>query len=251
MTITWGGHATMLIAINDAHILTDPNLAERLFVLKRYSKPGLTNIELQTVTHTILSHAHLDHTDKATLRRLPRAAKVFARGRITNIPKALGFSATPMKWNEAVEYANVKITCLPVKHFGGRWQINGDFLKYHYASFMIEAGGKTVYFGGDTAYSPHFKDIANKFPKIDVALLPIGAYEPRWMMRENHVDPKEALQGFLDLGAGVMIPMHYGTFNLAREAMDAPPKELLAAARAAKVIEKIHILEPGQSYTSM
>lgn len=250
MTITWGGHATMLININDAHILADPNLATRMFVLKRYSKPGLTEGQLQTVTHGILSHAHLDHTDKATLRRLPRSVKFFARGGITNIPRALGFPTSRLEWHESADYEQVTITCLPVKHFGGRWQVNGDFLKYHYASFMIESGGKTVYFGGDTAYSQHFKDIAARFPKIDVAILPIGAYEPRWMMHENHVSPEEALQGFIDLGARVMIPMHYGTFKLSREPMDAPPKELLAAAKEANVTEKICILKPGQTYTS-
>jgi L-ascorbate metabolism protein UlaG (beta-lactamase superfamily) len=248
MTITWGGHATMLIDINDSHILTDPNLAMRMFVLKRYSKPGLTDAELQTVTHTLLSHAHLDHTDKATLRRLPRSTKVFARGKITNIPKALGFPVKSMEWGDTAEHAGVRISCLPVKHFGGRWQINGDFLKYHYASFMIEAGGKTIYFGGDTAYGPHFKNIAKKFPNIDVAILPIGAYEPRWMMHENHVSPEEALQAFIDLGARVMIPMHYGTFKLSREPMDAPPRALLAAAQNASVANKIHILEPGMKY---
>jgi L-ascorbate metabolism protein UlaG (beta-lactamase superfamily) len=153
-----------------------------------------------------------------------------------------------MEWGDTAEHAGVRISCLPVKHFGGRWQINGDFLKYHYASFMIEAGGKTIYFGGDTAYGPHFKNIAKKFPNIDVAILPIGAYEPRWMMHENHVSPEEALQAFIDLGARVMIPMHYGTFKLSREPMDAPPRALLAAAQNASVANKIHILEPGMKY---
>lgn len=238
----------MLIQIESAAVLTDPNLATRMFYLKRHSKPGLDNTHLRSVTHVILSHAHLDHTDKATLRRLPRSAKVFARGKITNIPKALGFPISALEYNESDNYKDVKITCLPVKHFGGRWQLNGDFRKYHYASFMIEAAGKTVYFGGDTAYGPHFKDIAKLFSSIDVAILPIGAYEPRWMMHENHVNPEEALQGFIDLNARVMIPMHYDTFRLSREPIGAAPKALLLAAEKAGVTSNIHILQPGETY---
>lgn len=238
----------MLIDIGNSHILTDPNLATRMFYLRRHSKPGLDSAHLTSVTHVVLSHAHLDHTDKATLRRLPRTAKVFARGKITNIPTALGFPAQALEYTEWENYNDVKITCLPVKHFGGRWQLNGDFLKYQYASFMIEAAGKTIYFGGDTAYSPHFTEIAKQFPNIDVAILPIGAYEPRWMMHKNHVNPEEALQGFIDLRAKGMIPMHYDTFRLSREPIGEAPKALLRAADAAGITSKIHILQPGEAY---
>ncbi len=248
MKITWGGHATTLIEIGKHTIITDPNLARRLFIFKRHSTPGIDDAQLQSVTHIILSHAHLDHTDKATLRRLPRTAHAIARGSITDIPSSLKFNSTSLETGQALNQDGLSILCLPAQHFGGRWQLNGDFRKYYFASFMIQAEGKTIYFGGDSGYGPHFADIGKLFPNIDVAILPIGAYEPRRFLHHNHVSPEESLQAFLDLGAKVMIPMHWGTFKLAREPLDEPPRLLRIAAEKNNVTNRIKILQPGESY---
>ncbi len=250
MKITWGGHATTLIEIGNHRIITDPNLVRRLFLFKRQNEPGLSSDQLQTVTHIILSHGHLDHTDKATLRRIPRTAHAIARGRITDIPSSLKFNTTSLEPGESISQNSLRVTCLPAQHFGGRWQINGDFRKYHFASYMIQSEGKTIYFAGDTGYGAHFREIAKRFPNIDVAILPIGAYEPRKMLRHNHVSPEEAVQAFLDLRAKAFIPIHWGTFKLAREPIDEPPKLLQAAAEKNNISNLIHLLGPGESFAA-
>ncbi len=246
MKITWGGHSTTLIQIGDHKILTDPNLATRLFFLKRHSLPGLTDHDISGVTKVVVSHAHLDHMDKATMRRLPKSAEFVVRGKIADIPRSLNFTTHAMELWESQKHDDLTITCLPVKHLSGRWLL--DFWKYLPASYMIEHGGKTIYFGGDTAYTDHFKQITERFPKIDIAILPIGAYEPRVLMQPTHVDPYQAVQAFIDLNAEVLIPIHWGTFKLSREPFDAPPKVLMAAAKAAGVADRIRVLLPGENY---
>lgn len=247
MTITWGGHATALISFESHNVITDPNLLKWMYWFKRKSEPGLDQAQLDTVTDIVVSHAHLDHLDKRTLRRLPRTATAVARGRITEIISPLGFPTRPLQPWESYTHDGLTITCLPVIHYAGRYI--GDAKKYIPASYMIECEGKTVYFAGDTAYGPHFQEIAARFPNIDVALMPIGAYEPELIMRNTHVNPQEALQAFIDLQARAMIPIHWGTFKLSREPMDAPPKVLTAAAIAAGAQDAIHILQPGESFS--
>lgn len=248
MKITWGGHATTLISIGSHSIITDPNLLKRMWWFKRYSAPGLTDADLATVTDTVISHAHLDHLDITTLKRLPRSADIFVRGQIAAIVKPLDFPVHAMQTWDSVTKDGLTITCLPVVHLSGRWV--GDSKKYLPASFMIQCDDKTIYFAGDTAYGTHFKEIAERFPKINVGIIPIGAYEPEWMMKPTHVNPKEALQAFIDLKAEAFIPIHWGTFKLSREPMDAPPKVLMEAAQVAGLADKIHILQPGESFTS-
>ncbi len=247
MKITWGGHATLLISSGAHNIITDPNLLTRMFWFKRYSTFGLSQVELDSVTEVVISHAHFDHLDKTTLGKIPQSADVVARGQITEIVSPLGFPTHALQPWESYTNQDLAITCLPVIHMSGRTV--GDSKRYLPASYMIQCGGKTIYFAGDTAYGPHFKEITAQFPKIDLALLPIGAYEPRWMMKSTHVNPEEALQAFIDLQADWFIPIHWGTFRLSREPMDAPPKVLLTAANKAGVANKIKVLQPGQSFS--
>lgn len=247
MKITWGGHATTLISIESHTIITDPNLLKRMFWFKRHSKPGLEQTALDAVTDIIISHAHFDHLDKTTLHRLPRKATAFVRGQISDIVQPIGFPTESMELWETYTTDDMKVTCLPVVHLPGR--TIGDSKKYLPASFMIECEGKTIYFAGDTAYGSHFKQIAEKFPNIDVALMPIGAYAPRWMMQSTHVDPHEALQAFIDLRAKEFVPIHWGTFRLSTEPLNDPPKVLLAAAEAAGLADRMHILQSGESIT--
>lgn len=251
MKLTHGGHSTVLIEIGDRIIITDPVLATHLFFLRRYSKPGLTQVDLDRVDTVILSHAHFDHLDRATLKRIPRSAKVFTVGKVREIPAAFGFNSSGMEIGETITDGDLQITCLPAKHFGGRWQITGDRRKYFFASFMIKSlsSGEILYFAGDTAYADHFNEIARMFPQIDIALIPIGAYEPRTMMAAVHVNPVEALQAFVDLKAKHMIPVHFGTFKLTSEPMEAPPLILIDEAKRREMLERVSILKPGESLT--
>lgn len=250
MKIKFGGHSTVLVEIGKRKILTDPILATHLFILKRYNPPGLSQEDLDTVDTVILSHAHLDHLDKATLKRIPKTAKVFTVGQIREIPDRMGFHSTGMEVGETITEGDLQITCLPAKHFGGRWQITGDAKKYFFASFLIKSldTGEVVYFGGDTAYANHFKEISAQEKRIDLALLPIGAYEPRSMTKDVHMNPLEAVMAMQDLDAKKMIPIHFGTFKMAREPIEAPPLVLVDEATRLGLIEKIRILKPSETF---
>lgn len=248
MKLTWGGHSTVLIEIGGKVILTDPNLAKRLFFFKRYSKPGLTDADLQRVDIVLVSHAHFDHLDHATMKRIPKRAKVYTVGKIREIVNRWGFKSIGMEFGETIQEDGLRITLLPAKHFGGRWRVNGDEKKYRFGSFLIQSdSGETLYFAGDTAYADHFKHIAQRFPRIDLALIPIGAYEPRRIMQAVHVNPIEAVQAFLDLGATRMVPIHFGTFKLTKEQVDVPPLVLRDEAARLNLTDRVHIFEPGES----
>jgi L-ascorbate metabolism protein UlaG (beta-lactamase superfamily) len=143
---------------------------------------------------------------------------------------------------------DAEITCVPAQHFSARtlWDRNRTL----WCGYLVRAGGVTVYFAGDSGYAPHFKAIGARFPSIDVALLPIGAYEPRWFMKPVHMNPDEAVRAHLDLRARRSIGMHFGTFQLTDEAIDEPLRALERARQADGVSgEEFRVLDFGETAT--
>jgi L-ascorbate metabolism protein UlaG (beta-lactamase superfamily) len=249
--ITFIGHSSFLVQIGGRKLLIDPVFAERLIALRRLRRPGVRIKDLPAIDMVLLSHAHMDHLNRPSLRRIvSHTTEVTGRAPIAVVPwgvedlvNDLGFSCVvTFEWWETKSIDGLEITMTPCKHWGARL-----FKDTHrgFGGYVIRGGGHALYHSGDTAYFDGFTAIGKKL-KPEIALLPIGAYRPD-SYRGVHTCPEEALQAFLDLGARRMIPMHYGTFRLSQEPMEEPVERLLAAARHAGVAGSVRILPEGET----
>ncbi len=154
--------------------------------------------------------------------------------------------AVELDWWQSTDLARARVTYVPAQHFSARTL--HDRNRSLWGGFVVEAGGAVVYFAGDSGYCPHFTEIAERFPRIDLALLPIGAYEPRWFMRQQHMNPEEAVRAHCDLRPGRSLGMHFGTFQLTDEGIDAPVRALRAAqAEAGVAVEDFDVLGFGET----
>jgi L-ascorbate metabolism protein UlaG (beta-lactamase superfamily) len=239
IAVTFIGHASFLLQIGGRCLLLDPVWSPRASPLsfagpKRVRAPGQPLEALPGVDLLLVSHNHYDHLDLATLRAVRQRwapPAVTGLGNARHLAKA-GFRDVPeLDWWQSTEAAGLRITYVPAQHFSARTPFDRNYSLW--GGFVIQAGEATVYFAGDTGWCPHVAEIARAFPRIDLALLPIGAYAPRWFMRTQHMDPGEAVQAHRTLGARRSIGMHFGTFaGLTDEAIDGP-EAWLAEARAA------------------
>ena len=249
--VTFIGHSSFLLQIGGRNLLIDPVFAMRLVVLRRARRVGVHSRDLPAIDAVLVTHAHMDHMNLPTLRRVARLTRALSgRAPAIVVPwgcedlvSTLGFSTViSMRWWEQRDLLGLRVTMTPCKHWGARM-----FSDSHrgYGGYFIEGGGQNVYHSGDTAYFPGFKEIGERLHP-EIALLPIGAYYPD-TYRGVHTSPEEALHGFLDLGAQWMVPMHFGTFPLGREPMDEPPVRLMAEARRLGVESKVRILDEGET----
>jgi L-ascorbate metabolism protein UlaG (beta-lactamase superfamily) len=252
--VTFIGHSSFLIQIGGRKLLIDPVFAERLIALRRLRRPGVKIKDLPAIDLVLLSHAHMDHLNRPSLRRIvAHNMKVSGRAPIAVVPwgvedlvSDLGFARVlTLEWWQTKSISGLDISMTPCKHWGARL-----FKDTHrgFGGYVIRGGGHTLYHSGDTAYFDGFAKIGKRW-KPDIALLPIGAYRPD-SYRGVHTCPEEALQAFLDVGAQRMIPMHYGTFRLSQEPMDEPVERLLAAAKQAGVASSVCILPEGETDVS-
>jgi L-ascorbate metabolism protein UlaG (beta-lactamase superfamily) len=251
VAITFVGHATFLIQVDGLAILTDPVWSDRAGPLnlmgpKRVRKPGIAFGDLPKIDLVLLSHNHYDHFDKATLRQLRRAFSptvCFAAGD-TRLVAPLGFNdMRELDWWDETTFADrLKITFTPAQHSSARGL--HDRHKSLWGGTMIETKGRRIYFSGDSGYCAHFADIRPRLGAPDLALLPIGAYEPRWFMTPIHCNPAEAVRAHRDLGSKQSIGMHFGTFQLTTEAIGQPVIDLKAALAEASVAESEFMTQP-------
>ncbi|MCP4345805.1 MAG: hypothetical protein GY795_09795 [Desulfobacterales bacterium] len=219
--IMWLGHASFLIHLNGKYIITDPCLTSPPFVPRQSAIP--LKIKKLKADYLLISHGHYDHLDSDTLQML-NGNKIKAL-----VPLQMGSVVKSMNDNIAVQEAgwyqqydvggDIEFFLLPAQHWHKRTAT--DLNKVLWGSYVIRHKNKTIYFAGDTAFASHFSEIGKLFGEIDYAILPIGAYDPPYIMKNNHINPKEAVRAFHDLKAKVFIPMHYGTFDLT----DEPPGE--------------------------
>ncbi len=249
--ITFIGHSSFLIQIGGRKLLIDPVFAERLIALRRLRRPGVKIKDLPAIDMVLLSHAHMDHLNRPSLRRIvAHNMDVAGRAPIAVVPWGvedlvddLGFArVVTLEWWQTKSISGLELTMTPCKHWGARL-----FKDTHrgFGGYVIRGGGHTLYHSGDTAYFDGFAKIG-KLLKPEIALLPIGAYRPD-SYRGVHTCPEEALQAFLDLGAQRMIPMHYGTFRLSQEPMEEPVERLLAAANKQGVAASVCVLPEGET----
>jgi L-ascorbate metabolism protein UlaG (beta-lactamase superfamily) len=249
--VTFIGHSSFLIQIAGKNLLFDPVFASRLIALRRMRVPGVAVKDLPAIDVVLLSHAHMDHLNRPSLRRIvARTRKLTGRTPIVVVPWSvsdlvsdLGFSrVVSLEWWQRKNIAGLEVTMTPAKHWGARF-----FRDTHrgFGGYVVRGGGHSLYHSGDSAYFAGFAEIGNRLHP-EVALLPIGAYRPD-SFRSVHTSPGEALQAFLDLGAQRMIPMHFGTFRLSREPLGEPVRLLTAAAKRAGVWPKVRVLEEGDT----
>jgi len=205
--------------------------------------------DLPAIALVLLSHNHYDHCDLGTLRALerrfhPQVVTPLGNGRLLR-SAGIGHVEEIDWWQQAGE-APLPITLTPAQHFSSRNMFDRN--RALWGGFLIEALGRRILFAGDSGYGPHFRDIAARLRPIDLALLPIGAYEPRWFMQDIHMNPAEAVQAHLDLAARQSIAMHCGTFQLTPEGIDEPVRELATALRERGVpAERFRTVEVGES----
>jgi L-ascorbate metabolism protein UlaG (beta-lactamase superfamily) len=283
-SITFIGHSSFLIQTAGRSLLIDPVFATRLILLRRQRRPGLRIADLPPIDAVLLTHAHMDHLNRPSLRAITREMRrrglrapvaVVPNG-VEDLVRNLGFARVEtLEWWQSLQIIEtprsegrkphlvdpyqktepkdprstpaITITATPARHWGAR--MFNDTHRGFGGYVIASRSGPTIYHSGDTAYFDGFTQIGRRLHP-EIALLPIGAYFPD-SYRSVHTSPEEALRAFLDLAADVMIPMHYGTFRLGREPMDEPLPRLLRASTRAGLTDRIAPLAEGQSWTTM
>jgi len=254
VVVTFVGHATFLIQVAATNLLIDPVYAQRASPVSfagphRVRAPGVRFDDLPPISLVLLSHNHYDHCDLGTLRLLedrfhPRFVTPLGNGRLL---RSAGIrQVEEIDWWETASAAPLPITLTRAQHFSARGPFDRN--RALWGGFLIETGGHRILHAGDSGYGPHFREIAARLGPIDLGLLPIGAYEPRWFMKDIHMNPAEAVQAHLDLAARQSIAMHFGTFQLTPEGIDEPVRELAKALRERGVpAERFRAVEVGES----
>lgn len=257
VTFTWIGHATMLIRGPGPTILIDPMFSERASPFtfagpEREPELPIRMEDLPEIDVVILSHDHYDHLDGASIEGI-----VLRHNPVFLVPLGLakyveGWGSdrvVEMDWWQYVEIDEVRYHCLPAKHFSGRSLLDRDDTLW--AGWYVESlsSSPDVFYAGDTAYAPHFGEIRERIGRPDVALLPIGAYLPQWLMHPVHVTPEEAVRAFDDLQASHFLPVHWGTFDLADEPLHAPADTLRRLIREQDLEGRVHLMDIGETWT--
>jgi L-ascorbate metabolism protein UlaG (beta-lactamase superfamily) len=221
----WVGHSTFAFRDGAELLLTDPHFGPRALVPPRHSPPGLPLAAIPAHAVAVLSHNHYDHLDRHTLARLPKSVAWRVPLGLARFVRAFGFDdVAEQDWWETTECRGFRLTLLPAQHWSRRLSQPDETTLW--GSWLVESARRRLYFAGDTGFFHGFAEFGRRFPGIDVALLPIGAYEPRWFMRPVHMNPEEALIAFRELGARWLVPMHWGTFDLTDEPVNEPGLEL-------------------------
>ena len=253
--MTWIGHITVLAQMGGLNILTDPVFSDRCFPVqwagpKRQTPPGLRLDQLPHIDVVLLSHNHYDHMDEASLLALSKQAGggplfITPLGHQHWFARRGMHSVVELDWwdthvlEATARSARIPVTLTPAQHWSARTAT--DALRSLWGGFAVLSPDCHLFFAGDTAYSKDFVDIHHHFAReqtpalgggFDMALLPIGAYEPRWFMKDQHVNPSESVQIFKDIGCKRALAVHWGTFQLTDEALDEPPRALATALHA-------------------
>lgn len=258
--VTFIGHATALIQVAGLNILTDPFFSTRasptqLAGPRRVRRPGIAVEALPPIDVVLVSHNHYDHMDLPSLRRLddsfrPRVVTPLGNAAILKRTRRR-LKVVEGDWHDTLALApGVEVTLTPALHWSKRGLHDRNMALWSAFHLATPAGG--VYFAGDTGYGTgeHFRDIRRRFGRPRLALIPIGAYEPRWFMRAQHMNPEEAVKAHLDLGAQASVAIHHGTIQLTDEGIGEPVAVLRSALRAHGVPEgDFRALDPGEGWS--
>ena len=240
--IIWLGHATFYIQLDGVKIVTDPVFGD-IPLTPRLAKFPIDGQALNPDI-ILISHGHYDHLDMKSLEALDiyaKKIKVIMPLNLTSYFKK-SIDSIELDWYESYEDLGIAIEAMPASH----WHRRGlfDFNKALWCSFMIKSKNRTIFFAGDTAMDGHFEEIAQKVDTVDIALMPIGAYKPVEIMKDNHTNPQEALEATQILGAKQMIPYHYGTFKLSDEPIGEPHSWIKRLATTSDI--EVTIVDVGE-----
>ena len=255
-TATWLGHATTWVQMGGLNIMTDPHFSERAspvqwFGYARRVKVPATVDELPAMDVVVISHNHYDHLDYQSVMDIHRKS---GGKTLFLVPKALdqtlkGWGVTRVKgldWWESVEVNGTRFYCVPAHHWSARSGLDRN--ETLWGGWVAKSADFSFYFAGDTGYSADFAEIGKTFGGFDLAAIPVGAYEPRWFMKEQHVNPAEAVQIHRDVNARLSIGIHWGTFEMTDEPLSAPLRDLpLAMQQAGLSEEQFLMLQPGET----
>ncbi len=239
--VTWIGHASFFLQFAGCSVMVDPNWAKWHGPVKRLRHPGLPLQGVPEVDLVLVTHAHFDHLHKPSLKILRSRGGIVVPNGNASLVRKLGFPAThEMSVWEQLQFDQLEIIHTPCHHWGARFLHDTH---RNYGGYIMKSNGKSVFHCGDSAYFDGFYEIGKRH-EIDIALMPIGAYDAP-SGRDVHMNPEEAVRAFADLGAKVLIPMHYGTFPLGNETHEEPVERLLMEADRLGISEQILIPEEG------
>lgn len=239
--VTWIGHASFLVQFPDHSVIIDPNWANWHGVVKRQREPGLDLGLMPLVDLVMVTHAHFDHLHKKSLKILESHDGIVVPKGSGSLVKRLGFHTVhEMSVWDTISFQNLHVTHTPSHHWGARYLHDTH---RDYGGYMVHSGKCKVFHCGDSAYFEGFKEIG-KHHTPDVALMPIGAYDAP-SGRDVHMNPEQAVRAFIEMQAGILIPMHYGTFPLGNEPDHEPVERLVAEAERLGVADRVLVLEEG------
>jgi N-acyl-phosphatidylethanolamine-hydrolysing phospholipase D len=253
--LTWIGHATFLVQLDGVNVLTDPHWGERTSPVgfagpRRLVPPGLRFEDLPRIHAVVISHDHYDHLDLGTVTRLAREHRptfFVPLGLRSWFVDAGIEDVVELDWWQSRRVGALTLTCTPAQHSSGRSVTLADQNRRLWSSWVIASAQHRFYFAGDTGYFGGFAEIGRRLGPFDVAALPIGGYSDYREHHPNHVSPEETVKAFDDLGARLLVPMHWGTFELNRESYREPPDRLLRAAQREGLEDFVAVLSPGQT----
>lgn len=262
LSATWVGHSTVLLQVGALNVLTDPMWSARASPVQwagphRLTTPGVALDALPPIDVVLISHNHYDHLDAASVRAVARrhpSARWFAPLGVARYVRRWGArTVSELDWWDVANADGYTVACVPAQHASGRTPFNR--MRSLWCGWTIRAGRHTIYFAGDTAYHPEFAEISRRHGPFDLCVLPIGAYEPRWFMRPVHVNPDEAVRAYTDIAGAhpaaatpIALAIHWGTFALADEPVDEPPRRAATAWRAEGLPdETLWILSLGET----
>jgi N-acyl-phosphatidylethanolamine-hydrolysing phospholipase D len=253
-TVTWIGHATLLVQLDGLNLLTDPQWSDRASPLswagpRRVTAPGLRLEDLPPIHVVVISHDHYDHLDVPTVRRLAAAHRPLFLVPLGFKSWFAGLGITEVEeldWWESRTLGGLTLTFVPAQHWGARspWDENRRL----WGGWVVAGPSKRLYFAGDTGYWEGLGEIGRRLGPFDLAAIPIGAYQPAEMMRLSHTTPEEALRLFTEVGGRRFIGIHWGTFDLTEEPIEEPARRAEAEARRLGIeVERVWIPKAGET----
>ena len=250
--LVWLGHASFYLHLNGKKILIDPVFGN-VSMLKRLIPFPTPTSEFRDIDYLLMSHGHRDHCDGPSLKIISKQnprLRVFSGLEMEKVlnkwfrKDQIQTAGWYQEYNLDIE--ELKIFYVPSRHWSKRWL--NDENKTLWGGFIIQYGGKTIYFMGDSGYGEHFKQIASLFPNPDICIMGIGAYKPEWFMGPSHISPTNAARAFNEMNGRCMIPMHYATFDLSDEPISDPIKNLYALETSNEILGKLKVLNPGEIF---